>query len=100
MGHPVNLCYQAYKYTFVATLTPDDIKQIRTRRLLGAHNWSTKLPLLIMETDRIELFGGDLHRMYNIPDAGFRIHLNVPVADVMDYICPTSEDLNVFIYFE
>ncbi|APD19105.1 hypothetical protein BK812_0070 [Pectobacterium phage A38] len=38
--------------------------------------------------------------MYNIPDAGFRIHLNVPVADVMDYSCPTSEDLNVFIYFE
>lgn len=100
MGNPVNLCYQAYKYTFVATLTPDDIKEIRTRRLLGAHNWSTKLPLLIMETDRIALFGGDLHRMYNIPDAGFRIHLNVPVADVMDYICPTSEDLNVFIYFE
>ena len=53
-----------------------------------------------METDRIALFGGDLHRMYNIPDAGFRIHLNVPVADVMDYICPTSEDLHVLIYFE
>jgi hypothetical protein len=100
MASPINLCYQAYKYTFVATLTPDDIKEIRTRRLLGAHKWVTMLPLLIMETDRIALFGGDLLRMYNIPDAGFRIHLNVPVADVMDYICPTSEDLSVLIYFE
>lgn len=100
MGNTVNLCYQLGKYTFIAMLDPRDIDELRTRRLLGAHNWSTKLPLIIMETDRIALFGGDLHRIYNIPDAGFRIHLNVPVADVMDYICPTSEDLNVFIYFE
>lgn len=48
MGHALNLCYQAYKYTFVVSLTSN---------------------------------------------AGFRIHLNVPVVDAMDYICPTTEDL-------
>lgn len=100
MGNSVNLCYQAFKYTFIAKLSTDYIKELRTRRLLGAYSLNLKLEVLILETDRIALFKGDLHRMYNIPDADFRIHLNVPIADIMEYTCPTIDDLQVIIYFE
>lgn len=100
MGNSVNLCYQAFKYTFITTLTTDHIKQLRTHRLLGAHSLNLKLEVLILETDRIALFTDDLHRMYNIPDADFRIHLNVPITDIMEYTCPTIANLQVIIYFE
>lgn len=100
MASPINLCYQLGKYTFINELKPGDIDQIRTRRLLGAHNYSFKTELLVLETDRIALFQETLYRIYTIPDAGFRIHLNVPVTDQFEYICPTLADLNVFIYFE
>ena len=100
MGNTVNLCYQLGKYTFIAMLAPRDIDELRTRRLLGAHNYNFKTDLLVLETDRIALFQEDLHRMWNIPDAGFRIHLNVPITTDMDWVCPTIAELNVFIYFE
>lgn len=98
--NPVNLCYQMGKYTFILPVHHSEIDSIRTRRLLGAHNYNFKSELLVLETDRIALYQDDLHRMYNIPDAGFRIHLNVPVSTDMDYMCPTTAELNVFIYFE
>lgn len=100
MGNNVNLSYQAGKYTFILPLVKEDIDGLRTRRLFGAHQYVFKTELLVLETDRIALYQENLYRMYNIPDAGFRIHLNVPVADVMDYICPTTAELHVFIYFE
>ena len=97
----INLCYEAGKYTFILPLTQSEIDQLRTRKLLGAHLIQMKCEILIVETQHIALYQRDLHRMYNIPNAGFRIHLNVPIAPgVMEYICPTQEELNLIIYFE
>nr|UVM84326.1 MAG: hypothetical protein [Bacteriophage sp.] len=97
----VNLCYQAGKYTFIATLDEQDIEGLKTRRLMGMHKRQGRLRMLIMETDRIALYPNDLHRMYTIPETGMRIHLNVPIAsDVMHWVCPTTDELNALIYFE
>lgn len=98
----VNLCYQAGKYTFITSLTEQDIQGLKTRKLMGAHKYSAKLQMLILETDRIALYPHELHRMYIIPDSnGMRIHLNVPIAtDVMDWVCATTDYLHALIYFE
>lgn len=97
----INLCYQASKYTFILALSKQDIERLKTRKLMGAHKHSGKFDFLIIETDRIALYPYDLHRMYKIPDTDMRIHLNVPIApDVMDWLCPTTEELQALIYFE
>lgn len=98
----INLCYQAGKYTFITSLTEQDIHGLKTRKLMGAHKRSARLQMLILETDRIALYPYELHRMYIIPDSdGMRIHLNVPInTNGMEWLCPTTDYLHAFIYFE
>jgi len=101
MSEMVNLCYQAGKYTFILTMRDDFIDKLKTRKLMGAHKHSGKFDFLIMETDRIALYPYNLHRMYKIPKSDMRIHLNVPIApDVMEWVCPTTDELQALIYFE
>lgn len=96
----IYLYYESHGYVFILKLHETDLKNLRTRRLMGMHYYSAKFMLTILKADNIALYPDNLYRMYNIPDAGFRIHLNVPVTSEMDWVCPAYTDLNVFIYFE
>lgn len=102
MTDGINLCYQTGKYTFVYPLKDRDILSFKTRRLLnGSHKAVMNDTVLIFETDRIALFNGNLYRMYWVPNTDFRIHLNVPIApDIMDWVTPTTAELNFIIYME
>lgn len=98
---PINLCYEAGKYTFILTLTSSHIKTLKTKKLLGAHKSGGEYEVLILETKNIALYPYDLHRMYNIPDSDFRVHINVPISpDVMYWATPTTDTLHLLIYFE
>lgn len=96
----VRLCYESNGYVFILKLSEEDLKNIRTRKLMGMHRYGNKFTLTVVKADNIALYPFNIYRMYNIPDAGFRIHLNVPISSDMDWVCPAYTELSVFIYFE
>lgn len=102
MNNVVNLCYEAGKYIFICPLKESDIRRIKTKRSLHrAHMHQMQETLIILEVDKIALYSEPLQRMYRVPDTNFRIHMNVPIAvDVMDYICPVTEQMHFVIFIE
>lgn len=98
----IYLCYERNNIVFIANIDELEINKMRTKKLLGAHKTSIRVSVDIVDSDNIALVTQDVHRMYRVPDADFRIHLDPCISTDMDWkgILPTSRDMNVIIYFE
>lgn len=96
----VRLCYEKDGYIFILTIDDSLMTNIKTRILLGRTSVTfTKMELDVVTVKSIPMVPFDVYRMYQIPDMGKRIHLNVPISQ-MDWIAPTVAELSVIIYVE
>lgn len=96
----VRLCYEQAGYIVILTIDDSLMTNIKTRILLGRTSVTLiKMELDVVTTKSVAMVPFDVYRMYQIPDMGKRIHLNVPIAQ-MDWIAPTVAELAVIIYVE